>query len=184
MCLTPFKNWKHSLQFLLLFERTAISKMPEETTINHLKQLSKSNKMSTDLFFRDPYVLNFLGLKDSYSEKDLENAILVELEKFILEMGRDFAFLGRQVRITIGDKEYYIDLLFYHRKLKRLVLMELKLGGFLPEHKGQVELYFRWLEKNEMTEGEETPIGLILCAKKMHRAIEKAKEKLVFKELE
>lgn len=140
----------------------------------------------------------------------------MELEKFILEMGRDFAFLGRQVRITIGDKDYYIDLLFYHRKLKRLVLIELKLGEFLPEHKGQVELYLRWLQKNEMAEGEETPIGLILCAKKtqeeiellevdksgihvaeymtqlppkellqekLHKAIERAKEKFEIKEL-
>lgn len=201
----------------MLYERTAISKKPEETIINDLKQLSKNNKMSTDLFFRDPYVLDFLGLQDCYSEKDLENAILVELEKFILEMGRDFAFLGRQVRITIGDKDYYIDLLFYHRKLKRLVLIELKLGEFLPEHKGQVELYLRWLEKNEMAEGEETPIGLILCARKtqeeiellqldksgihvaeymtqlppkellqekLHKAIEKAKEKFDIKELQ
>ena len=156
----------------MLFERTAISKKPETTIANDLKQLSESNKMSTDLFLRDPYVLDFLGLNDCYSEKDLENAILVELEKFILEMGRDFAFLGRQVRITIGDKDYYIDLLFYHRKLRRLVLIELKLGEFLPEHKGQVELYLRWLEKNEMTDGEETPIGLILCARKTQEEIE------------
>ncbi len=102
--------------------------------------LTNENKMSAELFFRDPYVLDFLGLKDTYSEKDLENAILKELEKFIPEMGRDFAFLGRQVRITVGNKDYYIDLLFYHRKLKRLVLLELKLGEFLSDHKGQVTL--------------------------------------------
>lgn len=156
----------------MLYERTAISKKPEETIVNDLKALSENNKMSTDLFFRDPYVLDFLGLQDTYSEKDLENAILVELEKFILEMGRDFAFLGRQVRITIGDTDYYIDLLFYHRKLKRLVVIELKLGRFLPEHKGQVELYLRWLKKNEMAEGEEEPIAIILCAEKNSEEVE------------
>lgn len=156
----------------MLYERTAISKKPELTITNDLKQLSEKNKMTTDLFFRDPYVLDFLQLHDTYSEKDIENAILAELEKFILEMGRDFAFLGRQVRITVGNKDYYIDLLFYHRKLRRLVLIELKLGEFLPEHKGQVELYLRWLQKNEMNEGEDTPIAIILCASKNDEEIE------------
>lgn len=156
----------------MLYERTQISKLPEETIKNDLMALSNENKMSAELFFRDPYVLDFLGLKDTYSEKDLENAILMELEKFILEMGRDFAFLGRQVRITVGNKDYYIDLLFYHRKLKRLVLLELKLGEFLPEHKGQVELYLRYLEQNEKNEGEEPPIGIILCAEKDQETVE------------
>jgi predicted nuclease of restriction endonuclease-like (RecB) superfamily len=156
----------------MLYERTAISKKPELTIVNDLKQLSEQNKMTTDLFFRDPYVLDFLGLQDTYSEKDIENAILSELEKFILEMGRDFAFLGRQVRITIGNKDYFIDLLFYHRKLRRLVLIELKLGEFLPEHKGQVELYLRWLQKNEMNEGENPPVAIILCASKSDEEIE------------
>ena len=156
----------------MLYERTAISKKPELTIVNDLKQLSEENKMTTDLFFRDPYVLDFLELHDTYSEKDIENAILSELEKFILEMGRDFAFLGRQVRITIGNKDYFIDLLFYHRKLRRLVLIELKLGEFLPEHKGQVELYLRWLQKNEMNEGENPPVAIILCASKSDEEIE------------
>lgn len=156
----------------MLYERTAISKKPELTIKNDLKQLNEKNKMTTDLFFRDPYVLDFLQLQDTYSEKDIENAILADLEKFILEMGRDFAFLGRQVRITVGNKDYYIDLLFYHRKLRRLVLIELKLGEFLPEHKGQVELYLRWLQKNEMNEGEESPIAIILCASKNDEEIE------------
>lgn len=156
----------------MLYERTAISKKPELTIMNDLKQLNQKNKMTTDLFFRDPYVLDFLQLQDTYSEKDIENAILADLEKFILEMGRDFAFLGRQVRITVGNKDYFIDLLFYHRKLRRLVLIELKLGEFLPEHKGQVELYLRWLQKNEMNEGEEPPIAIILCASKNDEEIE------------
>ena len=149
-----------------LFERTVISKKPEETIINDLQLLRNENKMSTDLFFRDPYILDFLELKDTYSEKDLENAIISELEKFILEMGSDFAFLSRQKRITIDGEDYYIDLLFYHRKMKRLVVIELKLEKFKPEHKGQVELYLKWLDKYEKAEGEESPIAIILCATK------------------
>lgn len=149
-----------------LFERTAISKMSEQTIVNDLKLLNEENKMSTNLFFRDPYILDFLELKDTYSEKDLEKAIISELERFILEMGNDFAFLARQKRITIDGEDYYIDLLFYHRKMKRLVVLELKLDKFRPEHKGQVELYLKWLDKYEKAEGEETPIAIILCATK------------------
>ena len=149
-----------------LFERTAISKKPEQTIINDLQLLTNENKMTTDLFFRDPYILDFLELKDTYSEKDLENAIINELEKFILEMGNDFAFLARQKRITIDGRDYYMDLLFYHRKLKRLVVIELKLDEFKPEHKGQVELYLKWLDKYEKAEGEESPVAIILCATK------------------
>ncbi len=149
-----------------LFERTAISKKPEQTIINDLQLLNNENKMTTDLFFRDPYILDFLELKDTYSEKDLENAIISELEKFILEMGNDFAFLARQKRITIDGRDFYIDLLFYHRKLKRLVVIELKLDEFKPEHKGQVELYLKWLDKYEKAEGEKSPVAIILCATK------------------
>ena len=149
-----------------LFERTAISKKTEQTIINDLHLLSEENKMTTNLFFRDPYILDFLDLKDSYSEKDLENAILSELERFILEMGNDFAFLAKQKRITIDGEDYYIDLLFYHRKMKRLVVIELKLDKFKPEYKGQVELYLKWLDKYEKAEGENTPIAIILCATK------------------
>ena len=155
-----------------LFERTAISKKPEKTIINDLQLLSKENKMTTNLFFRDPYILDFLDLKDTYSEKDLENAILCELEKFILEMGNDFAFLGRQKRITIEGEDYYIDLLFYHRKMKRLVVIELKLDKFKPEYKGQVELYLKWLDKYEREKEEEAPIAIILCATKNNTVAE------------
>lgn len=149
-----------------LFERTEISKKPEETIMNELKLLNNGNKMTTDLFFRDPYILDFLELEDTYSEKDFESSIIRELEKFILEMGNDFAFLARQKRITIDGEDYYIDLLFYHRKLKRLVVVELKLDKFRPEYKGQVELYLKWLDKYEKAEGEESPIAIILCATK------------------
>ena len=156
----------------MLFERTLISQKPEQTIVNDLNQLSTENIMSTDLFFRDPYILDFLGLKDTYSEKDLENAILAELEKFILEMGFDFAFLARQKRIVIDLEDHYIDLLFYHRKMRRLVVIELKLGKFKAEYKGQIELYLRWLEKNEKTTEEESPVGIILCAEKSSETVE------------
>ena len=148
----------------MLYERTAISRKPEETIRDDIMQLMDQGKMSLDLFYRDPYVLDFLGLRDTYSEKDLENAILAELKKFILEMGSDFAFLARQKHFVLDGKDYYMDLLFYNRYLRRLVLVELKLGSFEPEHEGQVELYLRWLKKNEMQDGEEEPVALILCA--------------------
>lgn len=127
----------------MLYERTAISKKSEETIKNEIAKLRDERKMSLDMFYRDPYILDFFGLKDTYSEKDLENAILSELEKFILEMGSDFAFLARQKHFVLDGKDYYLDLLFYHRSLRRLVLIELKLGEFEPQDKGQVELYLR-----------------------------------------
>jgi predicted nuclease of restriction endonuclease-like (RecB) superfamily len=150
----------------MLFERTAISKKPEQTIVNELKTLEIEKKISPDLAFRDPYFLDFLGLHDSYSEKDLESSILAQLQYFITEMGSEFAFLARQKRITIDNEDFYIDLLFYHRGLKSLVAIDLKLGKFKANYKGQMELYLRWLEKNEQKEGENRPIGLILCSEK------------------
>ena len=150
----------------MLFERTAISKKPEETIINDLALLKNEKQISPDLTFRDPYFLDFLGLHDTYSEKDLESSILAQLQNFITEMGSEFAFLARQKRITIDDEDFYIDLLFYHRGLKSLVAIDLKLGKFKAGYKGQMELYLRWLEKNEQKEGENKPIGLILCSEK------------------
>jgi predicted nuclease of restriction endonuclease-like (RecB) superfamily len=156
----------------MLYERTAISKKPESTIQNDLDLLKNAQQISPDLVFRDPYFLDFLGLKSDYSEKDLETTILVELQKFIIELGSDFAFLARQKRITIDNDDYYIDLLFYHRRLRCLVVIELKLGKFEAAYKGQMELYLRWLEKYEMIEGENSPIGLILCAYKNEEHIE------------
>ena len=127
----------------MLYERTALSKKPEELAKKELALLREEDKMTPDLAFRDPYFLNFLGLKDVYYEKDLEVAILKEMESFILELGIGFAFLERQKRIMIDGNDYFIDLLFYHRYLRRLVIIELKLGEFKPEHKGQMELYLR-----------------------------------------
>lgn len=156
----------------MLYERTAISKKPELTVQNELKALKNEQLISVDLVFRDPYFLDFLGLKDTYSERDLEAAIILELQQFIIELGSDFAFLARQKRITIDNDDYYIDLLFYHRRLKCLTAIDLKIGKFEAAYKGQMELYLRWLEKHEMIEGENLPIGLILCAAKNEEHIE------------
>ncbi len=156
----------------MLYERTAISKKPELTIKNELEQLKNEQQISPDLVFRDPYFLDFLGLKDRYSEKDLETAILAELQGFITELGNDFGFLARQKRITIDNRDYKIDLLFFHRRLKCLVAIDLKLGEFEAGYKGQMELYLRYLERYEMVEGENKPIGLILCAGKNEEHIE------------
>ncbi len=156
----------------MLFERTAISKKPDELIKHELKELREENKLSPDLVFRDPYFLNFLGLEDRYSEKSLEDAILRELEKFILELGQGFTFVERQKRMLIDGDSFKLDLLFYHRKLKRLVAIDLKLDRFKAKYKGQMELYLRYLEKHETEKGEETPIGLILCAEGSKEQIE------------
>lgn len=156
----------------MLYERTAIAKRPEAVITDMLNELRDERKMTADLVFQDPYVLDFLGLHDAYSEKDLENAIIAELQNFITELGNDFAFLARQKRITIDNEDYYIDLLFYHRRLRCLVAIDLKLGKFQAGYKGQMELYLRWLEKYDMAEGENRPIGLILCAGKNEEHIE------------
>jgi hypothetical protein len=142
------------------------------TIQNDLELLKNEQKLSPDLAFRDPYFLDFLGLSDTYSEQDLESSILVELQRFITEMGSDFAFMSRQKRISIDNRDYYLDLLFYHRRLKCLVAIELKIGEFEAAHKGQMELYLRYLEKHEMVEGENTPIGLILCTGKNQEHVE------------
>ena len=156
----------------MLFERTALSKKPEELARQELAKLRDEDRLTPDLVFRDPYLLDFLGLKDTYSEKDLESAVLRELEGFILELGSGFAFVARQKRMVIDERDFYLDLLFYHRKLRRLVAIELKLGPFEAAHKGQMELYLRWLEKHETEQGEESPLGLILCADKSDEQIE------------
>lgn len=156
----------------MLYERTAISKKPELVAQAELEMLRKGDHLTPNLVFRDPYILEFLNLNDRYLEKDLEDAIMRELEQFLLELGTGFSFLARQKRITIDDENFHIDLLFFHRDLKRLVAIELKLGDFKPEHKGQMELYLRWLDKYERRPGEEPPLGLILCAGKKNERIE------------
>lgn len=156
----------------MLYERTAISRKPEQTILNDLNELKNEQKLSADLVFRDPYFLDFLGLSDTHSEKDLETSIIVELQRFIIELGSDFAFMARQKRIMIDNRDYYIDLLFYHRRLKCLIAIDLKIGEFEAAYKGQMELYLRYLEKYEQVEDENTPIGLILCTGKNEEHIE------------
>jgi predicted nuclease of restriction endonuclease-like (RecB) superfamily len=156
----------------MLYERTAISKKPDHLIKQELKSLREEDKLSPDLVFRDPYFLDFLGLKDTYAEKDIEAAILREMESFLLELGVGFSFVARQKRISVDDVDYYIDLLFFHRTLRRLVVIDLKLGAFKAADKGQMELYLRWLEKHEQQTGEHPPIGLILCAGKSTEQVE------------
>ena len=156
----------------MLFERTALSKKPEKLIREELDTLRAEDKLTPDLVFRDPYFLDFLGLKDRYLEKDIEDAIMREMENFILELGVGFTFVGRQKRIQVDNDDYYLDLLFYHRGLKRLVAIDLKLGDFRPADKGQMELYLRWLAKYEQKPDEQAPIGLILCAGKKKETVE------------
>lgn len=156
----------------MLYERIALSKKPEELIRKELQRLRETKQISPEFVFRDPYFLDFLGLRDRYLEKDLEDAILRELEQFLLELGNGFAFLARQKRIQLDNDDYYIDLLFYHRDLNRLIAIDLKLGGFKAEHKGQMELYLRWLNKHERREGEQQPLGIVLCADKKERLVE------------
>ena len=156
----------------MLYERTALSKKPEELARLELDALRDEDKLTPDLVFRDPYFLDFLGLTGAFQEKDLEAAIMREMEAVILELGAGFAFVARQKRITLDGDDFYIDLLFFHRYLRRLVAVELKLDKFRPEHKGQIELYLRWLDRHERHEGENAPIDLILCAGKQQEQIE------------
>ncbi len=155
----------------MLYERTALSKKPNELIEYEIEKL-KEGTVTPPMILKDPYILDFLELKDRYLEVDLEDAILREIEKFILELGSGFTFVERQKRIQIGDEEFRMDLLFYNRKLKRLILIELKLGKFKASYKGQVELYLKWLDKYEKEEGERSPIGIILCADKNSEQIE------------
>ena len=156
----------------MLFERTALSRKPEQLIAEELDALRMEDRLTPELVFRDPYLLDFLGLRDSFSEKDLEAAILREIEAFLLELGGGFAFVERQKRITLDGDDFYIDLLFYHRWLRRLVVVELKIGDFRPADAGQMELYLRWLNKYERQPGEESPLGIILCAGKKQEQVE------------
>ncbi|MEI7941344.1 MAG: PDDEXK nuclease domain-containing protein [Verrucomicrobiota bacterium] len=156
----------------MLFERTALSKKPAKLMAMELKQLREEDRLTPDLVFRDPYLLDFLRLKDTYSEKDLEVAILREIEAFILELGVGFAFVERQKRMQIDGRDYYLDLLFYHRKLRRLVAIDLKIGDFEAADKGQMELYLQWLKRHEGEPDEGEPIGMILCAGKTAEHVE------------
>lgn len=156
----------------MLYQRTALSKQPENLIQQELQTLAKQDQLSPNLVLKDPYVLDFLGLNDHYLEKDLEDAILRDLESFLLELGAGFTFIARQKRIQIDNEDFYIDLLFYNRRLKQLVAIDLKMGAFKAHYKGQMELYLRWLDKHERQHGEEPPLGIILCAENRQEQVE------------
>ncbi|MDD5309213.1 MAG: PDDEXK nuclease domain-containing protein [Deltaproteobacteria bacterium] len=156
----------------MLYERTALSKKPERLIREEIAALRKNDEVTPDIVFQDPYVLDFLGLKDAFSEKDLESALLREIERFLLELGAGFAFVERQKRVTLDGDDYYIDLLFFHRRMRRLIAIELKIGDFKPADSGQMELYLRWLDRHERHPGEEPPLGIILCAGKKRETVE------------
>ena len=147
-----------------LYQRTAISRKPEEVIKQELAEVKENNQLLPDLVFRSSYFLDMLGLPDVFTEKDLESAIIKQIEDFIKELGSDFTFVARQKRITVDATDYYLDLLFFHRELRRLVAIDLTLGKFKPEHEGQMLLYLRYLNQNERKDWEESPIGLILCS--------------------
>ncbi len=165
------RTLRHKIDHLL-YERTAVSKKPDDLIEQDITALREEDRLTPDMVFRDPYFLDFLGLTGHHAEKDVEQAILRELEAFILELGSDFAFVARQKRFTIDNEDYYIDLLFYHRRLRCLLAIDLKLGKFQAADKGQMELYLRWLEKYDAQPGEEPPLGLILCADKSTEHVE------------
>ena len=156
----------------MLFERTALSRHPEALIRAELDMLQAKGDVTPALVLKDPYILDFLGLQDRYLEKDLEDAILRELETFLLELGVGFSFVARQKRIQLDNDDFYIDLLFYNRKLRRLVAIDLKLDDFHAGFKGQMELYLRWLVKHEQEPGDNSPLGIILCTGKKHEQIE------------
>ena len=156
----------------MLYERTAIATKPEELIKNELLMVRENNIVSPDLVFKNPYFLEFTGLKGLFSEQDLESRLIANLEQFMLELGDGFTFAARQKRMIIDGEDFYLDLLFYHRKLHRLVAVDLKLGRFKAQYKGQMELYLRWLEANEMEPGEEPPLGLLLCTEGSEEQIE------------
>jgi predicted nuclease of restriction endonuclease-like (RecB) superfamily len=156
----------------MLYERTALSRKPDELAQLELANLRSKGEVGPALLLKDPYILDFLQLKDHYVERDFEDAILRELESFLLELGAGFSFVARQKRIQLDGEDFYIDLLFYNRKLKRLVVVELKQGVFRAEYKGQMELYLRWLAKYEREADEAQPLGIILCTGASPRQIE------------
>lgn len=156
----------------MLYERTAISGKPDQFIKKELSELRDNDTLTSDLVFKSPYFLEFTGLKGMYSEKSLEDSLVAHLEQFIIELGNGFTFVARQKRMIIDGEDFYLDLLFYHRRLHRLIAIDLKKGRFKAQYKGQMELYLRWLEKNEMEPGEESPLGLLLCTEGGEEQIE------------
>lgn len=180
LVLLPLKKHEAKLYYAekVATEMWSIRTLRKQISLKAFERASIANsnmpidKLSSQNIFKDPYLLDFLGLNDDFLEKDLEDAILNELEKFILELGKGFAFVERQKRMIIDGDDYNLDLLFYHRKLKRLVAIELKIGKFKAKYKSQMELYLKWLDRYEKQEDELPPIGLILCTETSKEQIE------------
>lgn len=170
------ENWsKRTLRAKIdgmLYERTAIASEPKELIKAELATLRNEHAISPELVFKSPYFLDFTGLKGNYSEGELEDALLTHIENFLLELGDGFTFVARQKRLIIDGEDFKIDLLFFHRKLHRMIAVDLKLGKFKAEYKGQMELYLRYLDRYEREPGEEEPLGLILCTEGNRERIE------------
>lgn len=156
----------------MLYERTALTKAPENVIEAQLNQLQKDDQMTPELTFKEPYFIDFIGAKPCQSEADLENLVLNNITDFLQELGTDFCFVARQKRMSTGKKDRYLDLLFFNRRLRRLIAIDLKLGDFDPGYKSQMEWYLNWLDKNERLSNEDKPMGIILCAGKDHDDIE------------
>jgi len=157
---------------IMLYERTAIAKQPEPVIKMELEKLKRGELTNPDFYLQDPCILNFLYQKPISSERELEDAILNDLQLFIQEMGSDFCFLARQKRMSTEKNDRFLDLLFFHRGMHRLIAIELKLVPFQPEHAGQMEWYLKWLDKHERRPEEEKPLGIIICADKDQEDIE------------
>jgi predicted nuclease of restriction endonuclease-like (RecB) superfamily len=147
------------------YERTALSKNKAAMLTKGEKALP-GDRLLPEEEMKDPFVLEFIGLKDEYSESDLEEALISHLETFLLELGGDFCFIGRQKRLRIGDEWFRVDLMFFHRRLRCLVIIDLKIGKFTHADAGQMYLYLNYAREHWVREGENPPVGLILCARK------------------
>jgi predicted nuclease of restriction endonuclease-like (RecB) superfamily len=156
----------------MLYERTVISKEPEVVIQSSIDALRKNDSVSSNLVFKDPYFISFIGSSNYKSERDLEDLILDNIVEFLQELGDDFCFVSRQKRMSTGKKDRYLDLLFFNRRLRRLIALDLKLNNFDPAYKGQMEWYLNWLDKNARLPFEEKPLGIILCAGKDQDDIE------------
>src|SRR5882757_2379749 len=156
----------------MLYERTLLAKMPEHLIRQNLLMLRTRDEVTPSMVFQDPYLFDFLNLGGAYSEKDLESAIPREMGRFLIELGGGFTFVERQKRVTLNGRDYHIDLLLFHRRMRRLIAIELKIGDFKPADSAQIELYLRWLDRHQRQQSEEAPLGIILCAGKQREMVE------------
>lgn len=147
-----------------LYQTTALSRRPEDVIKKELSELRETQVMQPDIVFRSSYFLDMLGLPETFSENELEQTVIDQVEEFMHEMGSDFTLIARQKRITVDAVDYKMDLVFFHRSLRRTIIVDLKLGKFKPSYEGQMLLYLRYIDTHERHPWEESPIGLILCS--------------------